>query len=61
MVEGATPWKLETFTAVNGYKIDKVETGLLIKVDCNFPCLTCDETNKSNCNSCIMETKFDKL
>jgi len=45
-------FELTTFDVVedNIYYIDQIDSGLVVEVSCNYPCLTCDEP--SECTSC---------
>ena len=55
-------FKVYSYTdEVNMYKIDKIEEGLTLVSDCNYPCATCNSLNKSLCTSCVIDQNGFKL
>ena len=53
--ETTDSFQMQTFNLVEGtfyYYIDKVENGLSINSDCNYPCKTCPEDDPETCLSC---------
>lgn len=52
-----TSFEFTTFVSSLGlYRINNVKTGLTMTANCNYPCKTCESTNKSTCNSCLIVT-----
>ena len=47
-------FRLYSFTSeLNGFKINKVESGLTLTSSCDYPCETCPDSDKSVCDSCV--------
>ncbi|CAI2377119.1 unnamed protein product [Moneuplotes crassus] len=56
-------FKIGTYEVASGtnYIIDQATTGLTISSNCNFPCRTCDATDKSKCSSCLLDSSGNTL
>ena len=55
-------FKVYSFTdEANMYKVDKIEEGLTLTSSCNYPCATCNPSNKSLCTSCVIDQNLFKL
>ena len=53
--ETTDSFQMQTFNLVEGifyYYIDKVDNGLSINSDCNYPCKTCPKDDPETCTSC---------
>lgn len=65
MKNPATATPTSTFTVgtyeTTDYVIDQVSTGLTIKVDCNYPCRSCNAATPSECLSCLNDASGNQL
>jgi hypothetical protein len=51
-------FKIETRTS-EGFPLDLLKTGVFVNFYCEYPCMTCNQEVKTECNQCYGESEFD--